>query len=188
MLKIPTIGLNPTSNAQLLAQVPLASLLQRLPGVVFLLFVPFCILGPIYTPTFFAVYFVFLGILFFAQVIRSMYANRIAYQRVQEHSKTNWQEKYCGKVGVTSIEDTRHDLPYDAVRHTIIIPQYKEDLGTMVDTLDVLASHPMALSHYKVSFFLIVRFVSPWKKAKRRRRKRRKPLSKSIMKRFMILL
>ncbi|KAJ3372356.1 hypothetical protein HDU91_003784 [Kappamyces sp. JEL0680] len=59
-------------------------------------------------------------------------------------------EKYCETVGATSAQDARHDMPYDSVRHTIIIPQYKEDLGTMYDTLDVLASHPMALSHYKI--------------------------------------
>ncbi|KAJ3335422.1 hypothetical protein HDU91_002195 [Kappamyces sp. JEL0680] len=134
----------------MLGRIPLASILQRLPGVVAIIFIPFCFLGPIYTPAVFSAYYVFLHLAFAFNAARSMVTSRLAFHAAIKHSKTNWAEKYCEKVGVQSIQDTRHDLPYDSIKHVIIIPQYKEDLGTMYDTLDVLASHPMALTHYKI--------------------------------------
>ena len=45
-----------------------------------------------------------------------------------------------------------HDLPFDHIVHVIILPNYKEDMGTLEDTLDVLASHSRALTQYKVYF------------------------------------
>ena len=38
------------------------------------------------------------------------------------------------------------------VRHAIVIPNYKEELDTMRETLEVLASHPAAIECYDVSF------------------------------------
>ena len=149
----PNLLINPNSNASRIGKVPLASILQRLPGVLQLLFIPFCFLGPIYAPAIFGFYFLFLHFSFAFNATRSMVASRIAFKRAKEHSTTNWAEKYCQEIGVQSINDTRHDLPFDSIRHVIIIPQYKEDLGTMYDTLDVLASHPQALTHYKVRVF-----------------------------------
>ncbi|KAJ3201469.1 hypothetical protein HDU67_001326, partial [Dinochytrium kinnereticum] len=46
--------------------------------------------------------------------------------------------------------DTRHDLPYDHISHIIILPNYKEDMDTLCETLDVLASHNRAVSQYKI--------------------------------------
>lgn len=146
----PNLLINPNSNASRLGKVPLASILQRLPGLLQIIFIPFCFLGPVYAPATFGFYFVFLHLSFAYNATRSMVASRIAYKRAKEHSTTNWAEKYCQEIGVQSINDTRHDLPFDSIKHVIIIPQYKEELGTMYDTLDVLASHPQALTHYKI--------------------------------------
>lgn len=168
----PSLIINPNSNASRLGKIPLASILQRLPGVLVIFFVPFCFLGPIYAPATFGCYFVFLHLSFAFNAFRSMVTSRIAYKRAKIHSTTNWAEKYCQETGVQSINDTRHDLPFDSIRHVIIIPQYKEDLGTMYDTLDVLASHPMALTHYKVESRCKVlltrapRFAWQWKRVK----------------------
>ena len=147
------LDLNPDSAASFLGNIPLASILQRLPGTLVLAFLPFCFLGPIYTPGIYAFYYVFLHLAFFFNVTRTAYAARIAYTQAKIHSTIDWQDKYCMDAKVQSTSDMRHDLPYDCVRHIIIIPQYKEDLGTMYDTLDVLASHPMAITHYKVRVF-----------------------------------
>jgi hypothetical protein len=38
----------------------------------------------------------------------------------------------------------------DLVLHAIILPNYKEDMDTLKETLEVLASHPQAKSSYEV--------------------------------------
>jgi hypothetical protein len=144
------LEMNPDSAAAFLGRIPLSSILQRLPGAIVLVFIPFCFLGPVYAPEAYASYYVFLHIVFLSNVLRTVYGSRIAYLEARNHSTIDWQDKYCLDAKVQSTSDMRHDLPYDCVRHVIIIPQYKEDLGTMFDTLDVLASHSMALTHYKV--------------------------------------
>lgn len=136
--------------ADILGKLSLASVLQRLPGTIVLVFLPFCFLGPVYAPGMFAIYYVFLHLSFIFNVTRTAYGARIAYTQAKIHSTIDWPDKYCMDAKVQSTSDMRHDLPYDCVRHIIIIPQYKEDLGTLYDTLDVLASHPMAITHYKV--------------------------------------
>lgn len=159
-----SLKLRPDSAAAFLGRIPLASLLQRLPGVVALFFVPFCFFGPIYTPTLFAAYFVFLHLAFAYNATRTAYGARVASVQSRLHFETDWYTKYSQEV------TDNHDLPYDAIRHIIIIPQYKEDLGTMYDTLDVLASHPQALTNYKVIHKFNCRFAWRWKKLRLKRR------------------
>jgi hypothetical protein len=47
-------------------------------------------------------------------------------------------------------QEERQPLQLDQVRHLIIIPNYKEDLETLHETLDTLANHQTAKSMYKV--------------------------------------
>lgn len=46
---------------------------------------------------------------------------------------------------------TQVDDNDDLILHTIIIPNYKEDIETLRETLEVLACHPQASSTYEVS-------------------------------------
>ncbi|KAJ3320939.1 hypothetical protein HDV06_004717 [Boothiomyces sp. JEL0866] len=133
-----------------LGKLPLQSIFQRVLGVGYVLFIPFCVFGPIYTPIAFTIYYLILNVFLILNNVRTTFGARSAYLGAKKHSQTNWAEKYCETTGASFPDDTRHDLPFDAVRHVIIIPQYKEDMGTMYDTLDVLASHSMALSNYKI--------------------------------------
>jgi len=41
-------------------------------------------------------------------------------------------------------------MPFDDVLHVIILPNYKETQDTLCETLDILASHPRALTQYKI--------------------------------------
>jgi hypothetical protein len=59
-------------------------------------------------------------------------------------------QKYCDETGTIDGMDTGHDLPFDTVLHVIIIPNYKEEMETLCETLDVLASHTKALTQYKI--------------------------------------
>lgn len=44
------------------------------------------------------------------------------------------------------------DVIQDPIIHAIVIPNYKEEMDTLKETLEVLASHPLAHSSYDVSF------------------------------------
>lgn len=50
---------------------------------------------------------------------------------------------------IDSVTDVEYDQ--DKVIHAIIIPNYKEDIDGLRETLDVLASHPQARLSYDVS-------------------------------------
>jgi hypothetical protein len=52
--------------------------------------------------------------------------------------------------------------PEDRVVHAIILPNYMEDLGTLRETLDVLASHRRARSQYEVCPFLPLENTAGW--------------------------
>ena len=80
----------------------------------------------------------------------------IAYSNAKAWSFTNWLDKYCQMTGTADGSDTRHDLPFDFVEHLIVIPNYKESLDTLCETLDVLASHSRALTQYRVGLVLML--------------------------------
>ena len=129
-----------------LLHVPWKALTQRVPGVIIIFLFPFAIFGPIYMPIFFAFYFIFLHILFVANNFRSAYGVYTAYTQSRMYSTTDWYAKYCHETGVIDGSDTRHDMPFDQVSHIIILPNYKEEMDTLCETLDVLASHRRALT------------------------------------------
>ncbi|KAI8909557.1 hypothetical protein EDD86DRAFT_190817 [Gorgonomyces haynaldii] len=136
--------------ARNLALIPWKPLLQRLLGVWNVSFVVLCFLGPFYTPTAYSIYYVFLHIIYAINNVRTFWGAYQGYIQSVRHSKTDWVQRYCDKACVSSIYDPRHDLPYSSVQHIIIIPNYKESFDTLCETLDVLASHEMALTQYMV--------------------------------------
>ncbi|RKO86812.1 hypothetical protein BDK51DRAFT_52220 [Blyttiomyces helicus] len=133
-----------------LAQVPWKPILQRLPGIWILCLLPFAILGPVYLPAAFGFYYFLLHFLFFLNNARSAYGVYVCYNNAKASSVTDWVAKYCAATGTTDGHDTRHDLPYEHIVHVVILPNYKEDVDTLCETLDTLASHTRALSQYKI--------------------------------------
>ncbi|KAI8907147.1 glycosyl transferase family group 2-domain-containing protein [Gorgonomyces haynaldii] len=134
----------------LLLMVPWKFIFQRLPGTCLLLVIPLTVFGPAYSPFLFSVYFLVLHLFYMFNYLRTAYATYIGYSQSKVFSTTDWVQKYMEKTGACSGSDTSHDLPFDSVLHTIIIPNYKEDLGTLGETLDILASHSRALTQYRI--------------------------------------
>ncbi|KAJ3306197.1 hypothetical protein HDU76_004883 [Blyttiomyces sp. JEL0837] len=81
---------------------------------------------------------------------RSAYGMYVSYHASVVQSTTDWTKKYCEETGTANGMDTRHDLPYDHIVHVIIVPNYKEDMETLCETLDILASHSRAMTQYKI--------------------------------------
>jgi hypothetical protein len=141
-------------SESLAVNVPWGSLLQRLPGLLILCLVPFSLFGPLVTPLAFSLYLVFLHGLFVANNLRSAWGVYSAYTNAVKNSTTNWLQKYTKDTGTSNGSDLRHDLPFDSISHMIILPNYKESMETLQETLDVLASHQRALTQYRVCFSL----------------------------------
>lgn len=57
----------------------------------------------------------------------------------------------AGDIELSNYTDA--DIEQEKIIHAIIIPNYKEDIDGLRETLDVLACHPQARSTYDVSFF-----------------------------------
>ncbi|KAJ1555638.1 hypothetical protein HK405_015283 [Cladochytrium tenue] len=144
------IAASAPSVSALVAKVPWRPILQRLPGVWLLGVFLFGLFGPAYIPLAFSAYFLILHVIFIGSSARTAYGIYHASKQVKMWSTTDWLEKYCVKTGASSASDLRHDLPFDDVNHVIIIPNYKENLETLCETLDILASHSRALTQYKI--------------------------------------
>ncbi|KAJ3188085.1 hypothetical protein HK101_009214, partial [Irineochytrium annulatum] len=156
-----------TPLASIVASIPWKPIFQRLPGTWLLLLLPFAVLGPAHAPVAYALYYTVLHLLFFANNCRSAYATRIAFNEARLTSTTDWSGKYAEEAEKSKMESSsasaesaeeglvkppraRFDLPFDHVVHIIVLPNYKEDMDTLCETLDVLASHSRAVSQYKI--------------------------------------
>ena len=142
--------INSNHFKQVLLQIPFKQIFQRVPGLLVIGVVPFSVFGPVYFPIIFSVYFTLLNILMLWQAVRTCYAVIIGYWNSKMFASINWYEKYKETTGVLDGNDLRHDLPFNSIIHVIIIPNYKEDLNTLMETLDILASHEQSLRQYRV--------------------------------------
>ncbi|KAK6095170.1 hypothetical protein MT418_004622 [Batrachochytrium dendrobatidis] len=133
-----------------IADVPWKPILQRVPGLLIIFILLFALFGSTYTPWAFASYFLLLHGMFVANSLRTAYAVFVAYTHSKAHSMTDWYAKYCRETGVVGGSDNTHDLAFDHIMHIIIVPNYKETMDTLCETLDVLASHRRAMTQYKI--------------------------------------
>ncbi|KAJ1555837.1 hypothetical protein HK405_012072, partial [Cladochytrium tenue] len=122
----------------------LAFAFQRLFGLWLLALVPFVLFGAPYFPLLYSFYFGLLHYFYFINNIRTAYATQGTYYLAKQHSYVNWRQK---AIEAPKVKDS---ILFDDVRHVIVIPNYKEDLGTLRETLLVLASHECARQSYRV--------------------------------------
>ena len=121
----------------------LGPIFQRVPGVSLILALFLAFLGPKHCPTTYAIYFLFLNSIFFFAVLRNTYGVYIANKLCRESAKTNWYQKWFNG-------SKTQDLAFHRVLQLIIIPNFKEGIDTLCETLDLLASHSRASSQYIV--------------------------------------
>jgi hypothetical protein len=132
------------------SKVPLAAILQRVPGIFVLFIIPWSLLGPIMSPLAFGIYFMVLHLMLLSSNIRSAYGVYTGYYSAIKTSTTDYLSKYLLKTGTANGSDESHDLPFDTISHIIILPNYKENLETLCESLDVLCSHSRAMTQYRI--------------------------------------
>ncbi|KAJ3024861.1 UNVERIFIED_CONTAM: hypothetical protein HDU68_007704 [Siphonaria sp. JEL0065] len=149
----------PSSRLRKLQNV-LRHTFQRLSGLAVLLMMPFLMLAPYYAPTFFAFYYTVLMIAISIITFRTVVGIFVTTALSIRKAKTDWMLKR--EQDVDSLlklrgSDSKAEFGADdelmtiqEVMHVIVVPNYKETLGTLTETLDVLASHALAKTNYKV--------------------------------------
>ena len=71
-----------------------------------------------------------------------------------EHNAGSSSTSEAGDVEPEMYTDVG-EMMNDPVIHAIVVPNYKEEMDTLKETLEVLASHPRAHSSYDVSLFYL---------------------------------
>lgn len=128
-----------------------AFLLQRLPFVAHLGMLILSAMGPFVAPHTLAFCVVFTHITFFACQSRTAYGIYRAWVGVRAHAQRDWSEYFeQERASLEACDRAQHILPLDQVQHVILLPAYKEEMATLRETLDVLASHPLAKTMYHV--------------------------------------
>ncbi|KAJ3074611.1 hypothetical protein HDU98_010799 [Podochytrium sp. JEL0797] len=142
------VFLNPLSK--IVTSLPLGPVLQRVPGVWLVLVFLLGLFGAAFDAHVFGFYFLLLHVMSLNAATRVAFGSYTALREATRHSYTDWPQAFCAKMNVSSTKDLSVDLPYDDVTHVVIIPGYKEDMDTWCETLDILASHTIAISNYKI--------------------------------------
>lgn len=73
-----------------------------------------------------------------ADALLLIHGHRFAVNAVEECASTDWRAVCTSQT------------EFDRIKHLIILPNYKETLDTLRETLSVLASHPNAHSAYRI--------------------------------------
>ena len=108
---------------------------------------------------------------------------RASSSKSRKGSEVGYEESVSSDSSDSMALSTLNDDEWDEepLVHAIILPNYKEDLDTLRETLDVLACHPQASSSYEVGLlqqcswesgrranfrhFFFCRFTLPWNRA-----------------------
>ena len=105
-----------------------------------------------------------------------------ASSKSRKGSAVGCEDSVASDSSVSIALSTLNEWDEKSLVHAIILPNYKEDLDTLRETLDVLACHPQASTTYEVGLhqlsswrfrcganfrqsFFLYRFILPWNRA-----------------------
>eukprot|EP00158_Paraphelidium_tribonemae_P005324 Partr_v1_DN27278_c0_g1_i1_m38949 putative NA len=121
---------------------------QRFPGLILLGFLTVAFLGPPFFPTVYWVVTLSVYTFLVTNSIRLATGLTVTAIKTKAHTETNWKRRY--QECIKENESAEMPITYDEVNHVIVIPNYKEDMATLCETLDTLAAHSCATAKYKV--------------------------------------
>eukprot|EP00741_Cyanophora_paradoxa_P007215 tig00001094_g6981.t1 len=121
-------------------------LLQRVHGTLLWSLLPFAIWGPSHFPYIFSFVFMFNHVCLAICNIRMAYGYFHSYRAVISHAKLDWHGRYIQAKEKGHVRD----MDFEDVQHMIVIPNYKEEIETLRETLDCLASHSRSRQSYSI--------------------------------------
>lgn len=128
----------------------LHAVMQRLPGVLFILGALLLFLGPIFINSLYWVVVFIMTIFLATNAVRLVMGLMVAVFKVPIFVKTDWVLMHSTAVAKCIERSQIPPLPIEKLSHLIVIPNYKEEYETLCETLDTLAYHDTALGSYKV--------------------------------------
>ncbi|KAI8821962.1 hypothetical protein BJ741DRAFT_557240 [Chytriomyces cf. hyalinus JEL632] len=153
----------------------LQAVLQRTPVFLLALLISMCTAAPFFAPVVFSAAVFLLNCVFLWFGVRSAVGIFFVWRGSVSHSHTDWIAKLEKELTIQSTSTQEFTEKSERVGingksaavvredgalgggaksfkliHVIVIPNYKEDFDSLVDSLSVLASHSMALGSYKV--------------------------------------
>ncbi|KAJ3095935.1 hypothetical protein HDU96_000986 [Phlyctochytrium bullatum] len=140
----------PSAFSAAVVKLPWKDIFQRVPGTWLIFMILFSTFGPAYAPYTFGAYYLLLHFMFMASNLRTAWGAYNVNIEARKASYIDWVQRFCDKTGAVDGFDTSVDMPIEHVMHVIILPNYKEDMETLCETLDILASHPRAPTNYKI--------------------------------------
>ena len=72
----------------------------------------------------------------------------MAWRGVASHSSIDWRARHLTQLQSLSAMQQANRIPYESIRHLIIIPNYAEPLSVLQETLYLLSTHPEARTAY----------------------------------------
>lgn len=128
----------------------LHALAQRVPGITLIFIWVLGFIGPPFIPYVFWVVVMIMHVFLVTNAVRLAFGLVITAVKTKKYVTTDWHKQ------IEDFKNEEHisDLPVriDQVRHIIIIPNYKEEMETLMETLETLANHDLAKSAYKVHY------------------------------------
>lgn len=124
-------------TVQNLTTIWLESLLDRVPGLMILASLMFCVIGAIWFPYILASIAAGLALYALLRLISVGIASVRGLKRIAEWEQVNWQERFAAYTAGAPLQ--WHDI-----HHLVIIPNYQEPLHILRKTLSNLAASPEA--------------------------------------------
>jgi hypothetical protein len=121
---------------------------QRLPGITLLFIWTLGFIGPPFIPFVFWVVVMIMHVFLVTNAVRLAFGLVLTSVKTKKYVTCDWAKK----IEEFKQEENLSDLPVriDQIRHIIIIPNYKEEFETLMETLETLANHDLAKTSYKV--------------------------------------
>ena len=106
-------------------------ILDAIPGILTWLAILASILGVIYLPI--ATLWVATAIMVYvaSRFILIAFANYLGFRKIKQWETEDWHQRYLDRYET-------HDLPWDAIKHLVIIPNYQESIDVLRKTLNNL--------------------------------------------------
>ena len=159
------VSSNPSIVARVLHSMPMKSLFQRIPFAALCILSFLMVMGPAHHPLLFSAYIFIVHVFFFASLVRAIYSALYCAYRVRADHNVDWRAFSASSTSESDspIDSKEDSVDFDKIVHIIIIPNYKEDMDTLQETLDVLGSHQIASNQYRVGFLILFMDLTSYK-------------------------
>jgi hypothetical protein len=127
---------------------------QRIPGMILIALLIIGFVGPPFFPGFYWFFVLSVHVFLITNAVRLAVGLVITAVKTKAHTRMDWKKEIKEleilSVAKGSPEVNSRQYKSSEIVHLIIVPNYKEDMETLMETLDTLAYHSRASTDYAV--------------------------------------